>query len=237
MNINSSVDFHLFTDRQLLSSALADSIANLLSDGISQKGRASLAVSGGSTPVQLFKSLSVIDIPWDKVDIFLVDERWVAPTDTDSNENLVRTHLLQNNATAAHFSGMKNSAATASEGEAVCKENLQKIHRPFNVLVLGMGSDGHTASLFSGAVKLAMATDMNSGEICIGIAPVTAPHERMTLTLPEILASKQIFLHITGKDKKAVLEHALETGTKEEMPIRYVLQQSQKENFHIYWAE
>jgi len=235
--MKSSVDFHSFPDRDILSTDLADDIAILLSDGISKKGRASLAVSGGSTPVQLFKGLSVIDIPWQKIDICLVDERWVAPTDKDSNENLVRTHLLQNKAAAANFSGMKNSAATASAGEAACAAQLQKIHRPFDVLILGMGGDGHTASLFPGAVKLPRTTDMYSGEICLGIAPVTAPHERMTLTLPEILKSKQIFLHITGQDKKDVLDRALEAGAMEEMPIRYILQQSQKETFHIYWAE
>ncbi len=235
--MDSSVDFHSFSNRDVLCSDLADAIAILLSEGISRKGWASLAVSGGSTPVQLFKSLSVIDIVWHKVDICLVDERWVAPTDTDSNENLVRTHLLQNKAAAAKFNGMKNSAATASEGETACAEQLQKMHRPFDVLILGMGGDGHTASLFPGAVKLTRATDMNSGKICMGIAPLTAPHERMTLTLPEILGSKQILLHITGQDKKDVLEQALGTGAMEKMPIRYILQQSQKEDFHIYWAE
>ncbi len=237
MNINASMDFHSFSNRDELCADLADGISSLLSDGIVQKGRASLAVSGGSTPVQLFKRLSLIDISWNKVDVFLVDERWVDPSDPDSNENLVRTHLLQNNAAAAKFRGMKNSAATASEGEAACAEELQKIHRPFDVLILGMGGDGHTASLFPGAAKLSRATDMHSGEICMGIAPVTAPHERMTLTLPEILASKQIFLHITGQDKRDVLERALGSGAVEEMPIRYILQQSQKETFHIYWAE
>ncbi len=235
--MNSSVDFHSFPDRDTLSSDLADVICILLSEGISKKGQASLAVSGGSTPVQLFKKLSVIDIAWRKVAICLVDERWVAPTDKDSNENLVRTHLLQNRAAAAKFSGMKNSAVTASEGEAACAQQLQKTHRPFDVLILGMGADGHTASLFPGAVKLPRATDMQSGIICMGIAPVTAPHERMTLTLPEILTSKQIFLHITGQDKKDVLKQALGAGSPADMPIRYILQQSQKENFHIYWAE
>lgn len=237
MNMKLTVDFQSFPDRDILSSDLADTIASLLRNGISQNGRASLAVSGGSTPVQLFKKLSVIDIPWQKIDICLVDERWVAPTEDDSNENLVRTHLLQNRAAAAHFRGMKNAAATASAGEAECAEQLQKLHRPFDVLILGMGGDGHTASLFPGAVKLPLATDMHSGKICLGISPVTAPHERMTLTLPEILGSKQIFLHITGQEKKNVLEQALGAGAKEEMPIRYILEQSHKDTLHIYWAE
>jgi len=121
----------------------------------------------------------------------------------------VRTHLLQRKAEAAAFTGMWNAAETASEGEGECARQLEKIRRPFDVLILGMGGDGHTASLFPGAVKLAQATDMNSGKICMGIAPVTAPHERMTLTLPAILDSKQIFLHITGQ--RADGYHELQT--------------------------
>ncbi|MEA3468890.1 MAG: 6-phosphogluconolactonase [Thermodesulfobacteriota bacterium] len=234
------INFHSFSDQDTLTSELATTITALLSDGIAQNGRASLAVSGGSTPVKLFERLSHIDLPWQHVDILLVDERWVAPDDPDSNEHLVSTHLLQNMAAVASFTGMKNSAVTASEGEAECARQLQKIHRPFDVLILGMGGDGHTASLFPGAVKLARATDMNSGKICMGIAPVTAPHERMTLTLPAILDSKHIFLHITGQNKKDVLQQALAHGPAEEMPIRFILQhhaQEQKSNFSIYWAQ
>ncbi|MBN4068984.1 6-phosphogluconolactonase, partial [Desulfotalea psychrophila] len=114
------------------------------------------------------------------------------------------------------------------------------INRPFDVLLLGMGNDGHTASLFPGAAKLPLATDMHSGKICVGIAPVTAPHERMTLTLPVILESKQIILHITGQNKKDVLEQAFGEGLMEEMPIRFILRnqtQKQKNNFKIYWAK
>lgn len=228
-----------FPDRESLTALLATTIASSLRDGITSTGRASLAVSGGSTPVQLFKTLSEIDIPWQDIDICLVDERWVATDEPDSNERLVKTHLLQNRAAAATFTGMKNSAKTAGEGEAECTANIQNIPRPFDVLILGLGTDGHTASLFPGAVKLPQATDMNSGKTCMGIAPLTAPHERMTLTLPAILNSKHIFLHITGQNKKEVIEKALGDGPPEEMPIRFILKQQaqQKTPFSIYWAK
>jgi 6-phosphogluconolactonase len=234
------IDLHSFPDRDSLTTELATTITALLNQGITQNDRASLAVSGGSTPVQLFECLSAMNLPWQKVDILLVDERWVSPIDLDSNEHLVKKHLLQNRAKAANFTGMWNSAKTASEGEEKCGTQLQKIHRPFDVLILGMGGDGHTASLFPGAAKLPLATDMDSGKICMGIAPISAPHERMTLTLPVILESKQIFLHITGQNKKDVLEKALGDGPVEEMPIRFILQnQAQKQtmNFSIYWAK
>ena len=148
---------------------------------------------------------------------------------------MVRSYLLKNRAAAADFIGLKNAAATASAGEKECARKLLDVPRPFDVLILGMGTDGHTASLFPGAEKLALAADINAAPICMGIAPLTAPHERMTLTLPAILDARQIFLHITGEDKKGVLQQALADGPAEEMPIRYVLRQ-EKTPVAVYWA-
>jgi len=230
-----SIVLNKFKDRASLVAELAGRAAALLAAGVEDKGRASLAVSGGSTPVALFEHLSGMDIPWQNVFITLVDERWVEATEQDSNERLVQTRLLQNKAAAASFVGMKNDALTATEGEAECERQLQKVPRPFDVLILGMGGDGHTASLFPDADKLAAATDMNSGRSCMGLAPSTAPHERMSLTLPAILDSRQIYLHIVGQDKKDVLDTALAAGPATDLPIRYVLRQ-QTTPLSVYWA-
>jgi 6-phosphogluconolactonase len=224
-----------FPDRKNLVKDLAEQIGKLLTAGITDNGRASLAVSGGSTPVELFEQLSGMDLSWRDVVITLVDERWVEPTEDDSNEHLVRSHLLKDKALAATFIGMKNSAATASAGEKKCEQKLHKVPRPFDVLLLGMGNDGHTASLFPGAEKLSLATDMDSTKTCMGIAPLTAPHERMTLTLPAILDSRHIFLHITGQEKYDVLQEALTEGPTVEMPIRFILRQ-QTTPVSVFWT-
>ena len=224
-----------FPDRKNLVIDLAERIGELLTKGITDNSRASLAVSGGSTPVELFEQLSGNDLSWQHVVITLVDERWVEPTEDDSNEHLVRSHLFKDKALAATFIGMKNSAATASAGEKECEQKLYKVPLPFDVLILGMGGDGHTASLFPGAEKLSLATDMDLGQTCMGIAPLTAPHERMTLTLPAILDSRQIFLHITGQEKNDVLQKAQAEGPVEEMPIRYILRQ-QTTPVSVLWA-
>lgn len=234
------IDLHSFPDRETLVTELTTVIADLLSEGVSRNDRASLFVSGGSTPVQLFKSLSIQDLPWPNIDIFLVDERWVSPTAKDSNELLVKTHLLQNRAAAANFTGMWSPIESARDGEIECAKQIQKIQRPFDVLILGLGNDGHTASLFPGAARLELATNMDSGKICLAITPVNAPHERMTLTLPAILESKRIFLHINGQNKKDVLEQALKSGPAEEMPIRFIVRNAApelKNNCSIYWAK
>ena len=224
-----------FQDRESLVVELAGRIATLLVAGIKNNGKASLAVSGGSTPVALFEHLSREDIPWQDVVITLVDERWMETTEDDSNEGLVQTHLLRNKAATATFIGMKNAALTAHDGAADCDQRLRQIPLPFDVLILGMGGDGHTASLFPGACELTTATDMDSGRLCMGLTATTAPRERMSLTLPAILNSRQIFLHLVGRDKKGVLKKALGDGPVTAMPIRFVLRQ-QSIPLSVYWA-
>jgi 6-phosphogluconolactonase len=231
-----NVTFNDFPDRTNLVVSLADLVGELLTKGIIASGNASLAVSGGSTPVALFEQLSGTDISWQDVVITLVDERWVEPTEDDSNEHLVRTHLLRDKAAVATFIGMKNGASTAAVGEVACEQNIQKVPRPFDVLILGMGGDGHTASLFPGAEKLSAATDMNSGKTCMAITPTTAPHDRMTLTLPAILNAEEIILHITGLEKQEVLAKAQTAGPAEEMPVRFVLRQ-EIIPVTVYWAQ
>jgi 6-phosphogluconolactonase len=106
---------------------------------------------------------------------------------------------------------------------------------PFTTVLLGLGHDGHTASLFPCAAQLATATDRRSKKRCMAITPQTAPHERMTLTLPTLLRAEEIILHITGSEKKAVLDKALAAGPPEAMPIRFILNQ-EGVPVTAYWA-
>jgi 6-phosphogluconolactonase len=228
-------EFLEFPAADQLVAALAARIGELLTGGVVERSQATLAVSGGSTPIPLFARLAEMELAWEKVTIALVDERWVDTGSLDSNENLVRRHLLQKKAAAARFVGMKNEAATSLAGEAACTARLQILPRPWDCLILGMGNDGHTASLFPDAANLAAATDPHSGRICMAIHPPTAPHERMTLTLPAILNSRQLILHLQGAEKKKVLARAQEEGDAAEMPIRYILRQ-QTTSLAVFWS-
>lgn len=228
-------EFKEFKDSSTLVAVLASQVAELLRAGIKERGRASLVVSGGSTPVPFFAALSELALDWKQVTITLADERWVDPAAADSNERLVRLHLLQNLAAAAHFVGLKTEAATAVQGEKECGDRLALLPRPFDVLILGMGNDGHTASLFPQASRLGEALALDSGRLCMAITPPAAPHERMTLTLPALLQSRRIILHLVGPGKRAVYERALANGPVAEMPIRAVLGQATTP-VTVFWA-
>ena len=224
-----------FHDSPALVASLAEQVAGLLQTGIKERGRASLVVSGGTTPVPFFAALSAQALAWQQVTITLADERWVDPADPDSNEHLVRRYLLQNGAASAGFVGLKTGAATARKGEKECEDRLALLPRPFAVLILGMGNDGHTASLFPQATRLGEALAMDSGRLCLAITPPATPHERMPLTLPALLQSRRIILHLAGPGKRAVYEKALADGPVAEMPIRAVLRQTAVP-VTVFWA-
>ena len=228
-------EFLEFSSSEQLVEALAARISGLLREGIHRRGQASLLVSGGSTPVPLFARLAEMDLEWEKVTISLVDERWVEADNQDSNENLVRRHLLRDKVAAASFIGMKNEMATASTGEAACEARLQAVPHPYDCLILGMGNDGHAASLFPGAANLDAAVDLHSGRICMAICPPATPHERMTLTLPAILNSRQLILYLQGEEKKKTLARAQGVGDAGEMPIRFILRQKTTP-LAVYWS-
>jgi len=215
-----------------LASDLCQCIGEILTEAIRKKGRASMAVSGGSTPIRLFKEFSLLNIDWTKIDLTLADDRWVEAKNADSNELLVRTHLIKNNAAQVHFIPLKNDAKTAKEGQIYSEKMLRKITLPFDVVVLGMGSDGHTASLFPCSDELPEAINLNNSNYLISTSPKTAPYERISLTARVIFDSKNVFLHLNGSSKLHVLESAMEYKDPNKMPIYMFL----KNGLSIYWS-
>lgn len=228
---------HTFSSKNELDVTLASAITKQLDEAIALRGKASLAVSGGKTPIHLFKQLSQSVIDWSKVTVTLVDDRWVDENDEASNTHLVKTYLLQNSAKAAHFVSLKTHSNTPFDAENDVEKLVQRrLSLPIDVLILGMGDDGHTASLFPYAAHLANGLDMHSDRLFIGIKPLEAPHERISMTLPLILSSRHLYLHIVGASKRQTLEKALQDDDIHAMPIRAVLLQ-QKTPVEIYWAE
>ena len=212
-----------FQSSEALTSAFAEDLVSILNAAIKCRGRASLVVSGGRTPLPLFKQLSETDLEWDKVDITLADERWVDESDEASNTRLVKANLIQNKASRAHFVELKSDYDDANDGVAAAEAAIAKMSQPFDALILGMGEDGHTASLFPCSEQINDGLDMKSGHTCIAVQPTTAPHQRISLTLPALLNSNNIFLHLTGEKKKQVLLNALEQSSEVQKPITAVV--------------
>jgi len=227
-----SVDFYSTNNSESLASDLCQCIGEILTEAIRKKGRASMAVSGGSTPIRLFKEFSLLSIDWTKIDLTLADDRWVDAKNADSNELLVRTHLIKNKAAQVNFISLKNDAKTAKEGQIYSEKMLRKITLPFDVIVLGMGSDGHTASLFPCSDELPEAMNLSNSNYLISTSPKTVPYERISLTARVILDSKNIFLHLNGSSKLHTLESAMEYKDPNKMPIYTFL----KNGLSIYWS-
>jgi 6-phosphogluconolactonase len=187
-----------FDDASALASALAAEIAARLGAAISARGQASLVVPGGKTPLPLFERLREAPLAWSRVTITLTDERWVDPSDAASNEGLVRRALLQGPATAARFVPLKSAVATVESGAAAAWNMLKIITRPFDVVVLGMGDDGHTASLFPLSPGIDVAMDPRAAPDCVAMTAPVVPIARLSLNLAALAQARQHIVHFTG---------------------------------------
>ena len=216
---------HLFVTGVEAATDIAARIATILSDAIAQRGVASIALSGGRSPRSVLEALSHADLDWGKVVVTLVDERWVAPDSADSNEKLVRDTLLKGAAAQARFVPMKTPAADAYAGQAAVEAAFADLPWPLDIVLLGMGDDGHAASLFPLGKEL--AEGLATQALTIAATPPAAPHQRMSLTAHGILQSRHIFLQISGAGKKAVYDRALAGGSVAELPIRLALLQGE----------
>ena len=214
-----------------LFTALASDIAQRLQAAIQKRNKAVLSVSGGRSPIALFEALRVQNIDWSKVCVTLVDERCVPRAHADSNAGLVTKHLLQGAAQSATLVPMVTDnidVSDAASQAAWAREQLQTAGLA-DVLVLGMGTDGHTASLFPKAPNLEQALDLHNTQVCMGITlanpPANAPYARVTQTLANLLTARHIVLPISGHDKLNTLQQAW-TKVQNELPISHVLHQS-----------
>ncbi len=226
---------HRFPDSTALAHALAGEIRVDLDEAIGVRKGASLVVSGGRTPLKLFQQLRTEKLGWSKVWITLADERWVDVTAEASNERLVREQLVVDQAADAHFVGLKNPAPTPEAGADWSWRALSRVPRPFDVVLLGMGDDGHTASLFPGSLTLARAMDTTAAPGCVAVNALTAPHARVSLNLAALLDARRIILHIEGEAKWQIYQRARMPGSTAELPVRAVLHQREVP-VDVYWA-
>jgi len=224
-----------FATKDELATALAEAVADNIRAGLAARGAAVIAVSGGSTPGRFFTKLGKKkDIDWENVFVTLVDERWVPETSDRSNAGLVNEKMLQGPAAVAKFIPLYSGGDEPTKAALqVTAKALAQLPMPFDAVILGMGSDGHTASFFPGGDNL--------DEALTGAGPVAtmraegAGEARVTMTLPHLLQTAGLYLHIEGEEKDTVLEDALADGPVEQMPVRAVLRQDTTP-LTIYWC-
>jgi 6-phosphogluconolactonase len=219
----------VYPDREALMLGLSGVIASQLADFLRREGRASLCVPGGTTPGPIFDTLSGVDLNWANVAVFLNDERWVPESNERSNTRLLRERLIRGRALQARLVPLYAPAAQPEEMLDALADGLRP-HLPISVLLLGMGADMHTASLFPGADRLAegLAPD---APVLLPMRADAAGEPRITLTASVLKAAMNIHLLITGPEKRAALDRAM-TLSPIEAPVRAVL-----DHATVHWAE
>ena len=225
-------DWRVFPSREALAETLADDVAAVLSAGIKQRGSAVLAVSGGSTPGLFFGALSKKALDWQNVVVTLVDERFVPADHERSNAKLVHERLLVNEARLARFLPLYGDG-TIEQAASQAEAGFALLGARFDAAILGMGTDGHTASFFPDAADLSTLLRPDNAR---GVLPVDAPsagEPRLTFSLARLLEAGFLALHIEGQEKRAVLENALAPGAT--APVTAVFTHSHKP-VPVYWA-
>ncbi len=224
------MNFKKYPDRELMMMDLADLMASELASALRHQDRATLAVPGGTTPGPVFDALSGVKLDWARVDVMLTDERWVPESSDRSNTRLLRERLLTGHAAAARLLPLHSPA---ERPEDVLEELSAAIEPalPISVLLLGMGADMHTASLFPGADRLAEAMD-DDAPVLMAMRVPGAEEPRITLTAPVLKGALSSHLLITGIEKRAAVERAAKLNDPVRSPVSAILGTTT-----VHWAE
>lgn len=220
----------IFTDEAALAAAAAAVTQDALGAGLAARGHASLIGTGGRSPAPVYDLLSDAALDWGRVTVSLSDDRFLPPTSPESNERLVRARLLQGRAAAATFLPLYSAVATPEACAAIAEPRLRAL-APFDMLFLGMGEDGHVASLIPGSPVMTAGLDPDGDHFVIGVpAGVGSPPvARISLTLPALLLARATLVLIRGAVKRQIVEHG--SGR----PVHALLKQA-KAPVRVLWA-
>lgn len=223
------MEFHEYPDSDMMMLRVAQRIAAELGETLRSADRATLSVPGGTTPGPVFDTLSGADLDWSRVAVMLNDERWVPEDNPRSNTALLRRRLLTGRAAEATLVPLYARALAPEDALDALSDGIRP-HLPISVLLLGMGADMHTASLFPGADKLAQAMASDAPPL-MALRAEAAGEPRITLTLPVLRAALRVHVLITGAEKRDALERARKLPP-EQAPIAAMLDHAQ-----VHWAE
>lgn len=234
------INQHIFHSKKDLYQSVTQFCVKKLARRLQQDGQASFIVPGGTTPAPVFELLSKTELDWKNITIAPSDERWLEKDHDNSNEKLIRQTLLINQASSAHFISMKSDYDTAKKAQQQCSTRYQQMPKPYEIIMLGMGPDGHFASLFPQSKGVQQALDVEDEKSCIaidatGCAVAGKFTERMSMTLSAILNSRHIILLFTGKEKLAIFEKAKSNNDSNKLPICALIHQNTVP-VDVFWA-
>jgi len=231
LQLPATVKLHRLADGKALAASLARDVAERLRQAIAGKGEACLVLSGGRSPVPFLEKLASEVLDWSKVTVSLADERWVPVEHADSNAGLLARHLFKGAAAKARFVGLYHYAENLDAAAALADQALATLPS-IDVLVLGMGDDGHTASLFPASPNLHEGLDLQGTRRCLPMLAPSVPRQRLSMTLALLARAGFTALSVQGPDKLATLRAALAAADPTEMPIRAFLH----DPLDIYWC-
>jgi 6-phosphogluconolactonase len=226
-------EWRVFPSPEALATTLAGDVARVLERAIARRGAALLAVSGGTTPKRLFAALAQKPLDWAKVKVIPVDERFVPETSPRSNAALIRNSLLTNKAAEAELVPLFRAAEKVEDAAEEAAADLAALPWPLDAAILGMGTDGHTASFFPDAANLAALTDPASDAIVLPVHAESAGEPRLTLPLARLKEAGFLAIHIEGGAKREVLQAALAPGANK--PVSAVFAHADKP-VPVYWT-
>lgn len=206
-------EFRIFPDPEDVAEIASAEVSALLQAGIADRGAASLVVPGGRTPGLFLGKLSHRALAWDKVRVSLSDERWVDADSPDSNEALLRRTLIANAAAGSTLVPLYTGAASPEDGRAEAEKRIGAMPRPFDAVVLGMGDDGHFASLFPGEPALVTGLDLSFKGLCVAARGPAGGPPRLSLTLAALAAARHIYILATGAHKREVWQSAADDAS------------------------
>ena len=209
---------HVFSNIEQLSQAFADFAATTLQNTLAHKPQATLVIPGGNTPRYYLPALAKCKLRWDRITVTLSDERWVDVTDEQSNEHLVKQHLMNHLPANTRFVGLKTHHDNPFDAIDEIHQRLDRLPLPLSLTVLGLGEDGHIASLFPG-----MNPDLTDTRHCVAVAPPTAPSLRVSLSLKMLANSEYIAVVVTGESKRRLLDR-LTTNPDTKIPFIWLSQ-------------
>ncbi len=220
--------FKDYPDAEMMMIDLANELAGDLENALLTHDRVSFAVPGGTTPGPIFDTLCAVDLGWDRIDVMLTDERWVPEASDRSNTRLLRERLLVDKAAAANLVPLYADAPAPEDKLPALRATIDPL-LPISVMLLGMGADMHTASIFPGADQLDAA--LHSDDTLVAMRAPGAPEPRITLSAKVLKGAMSRHIVIIGDEKRAALDKARHLKA-EEAPVSAILGGST-----VHWAK